>query len=83
MGDCRIEIRTSVLEEKGTACTMLCCYVEALKEGFLPYLQQTTDLMLPLVKFMFNEEVRGGCTPYAVVVRHTEWCCRMSGICPA
>ena len=39
VGDKRISIRTSVLEEKATACNMLCCYVDELKEGFLPYLQ--------------------------------------------
>lgn len=40
LGDRRIQIRTSVLEEKSTACNMLCCYADELKEGFLPWVQQ-------------------------------------------
>ena len=34
LGDKRIGIKTSVLEEKATACNMLCCYADELKEGF-------------------------------------------------
>eukprot|EP00976_Prorocentrum_cordatum_P110121 1195140-Prorocentrum_minimum.AAC.3 len=39
LGDKRISIRTSVLEEKATACYMLYCYAEELKEGFYPYVE--------------------------------------------
>ncbi|GJW00196.1 armadillo-type fold protein, partial [Tanacetum coccineum] len=35
LGDKRIGIKTSVLEEKATACNML-CYADELKEGFFP-----------------------------------------------
>jgi hypothetical protein len=35
-----LAIRTSVLEEKATACNMICCYADELKEGFFPYVQQ-------------------------------------------
>lgn len=38
LGDKRIGIRTSVLEEKATACNMLCCYADELKEGFFPWI---------------------------------------------
>jgi hypothetical protein len=40
LGDKRIGIRTSVLEEKATACNMLCCYADGLKEGFFPWIDQ-------------------------------------------
>ena len=40
MGDRKISIRTSVLEEKATACNMLCCYADELKDGFYPYVEQ-------------------------------------------
>jgi hypothetical protein len=40
LGDKRIHIRTSVLEEKATACNMLCCYADELKEGFAPWVEQ-------------------------------------------
>ena len=42
LGDKRISIRTSVLEEKATACHMLYCYAEELKEGFYPYVEVST-----------------------------------------
>jgi hypothetical protein len=40
LGDKRIGIRTSLLEEKATACSMLCCYADELKEGFFPWIDQ-------------------------------------------
>ena len=40
LGDKRIGIRTSVLEEKATACNMLCCYADELKDGFYPWIDQ-------------------------------------------
>lgn len=40
LGDKRIGIKTSVLEEKATACNMICCYVDELKEGFFPWIDQ-------------------------------------------
>ena len=42
LGDRKISIRTSILEEKATACNMLCCYADELKEGFLPYVEEVT-----------------------------------------
>lgn len=55
--------RTSTLEEKATACNMLCCYADELKDGFFPYVQKVSEIMVPLLKFWFHEEVGGwgGC----------------------
>ncbi|KAF5839603.1 armadillo-type protein [Dunaliella salina] len=58
MGDKMVSIRTSSLEEKATACNMLCCYADELKEGFMPYVKPVADIMVPLLKFWFHEEVR-------------------------
>ncbi|MCD7465041.1 hypothetical protein HAX54_000434 [Datura stramonium] len=58
LGDKRIRIKTSVLEEKATACNMLCCYVDELKEGFYPWIDQVTQALVPLMKFYFHDEVR-------------------------
>ncbi|EOA34033.1 hypothetical protein CARUB_v10021533mg [Capsella rubella] len=58
LGDKRIGIKTSVLEEKATACNMLCCYAEELKEGFFPWIDQVAPILVPLLKFYFHEEVR-------------------------
>lgn len=46
LGDKRIGIKTSVLEEKATACNMLCCYADELKEGFFPYIDQVDSCLL-------------------------------------
>ncbi len=40
LGERKLSVRTSVLEEKATACNMLCCYADELKEGFYPYVEQ-------------------------------------------
>jgi hypothetical protein len=58
VGDKKVSLHTSMLEEKASACSMLCCYAYELKEGFLPYVNQVTQISVPLLKFYFNEEVR-------------------------
>lgn len=58
LGDKRIGIKTSVLEEKATACNMLCCYADELKEGFYPWIDRVAPTLVPLLKFYFHEEVR-------------------------
>ncbi|VAI01413.1 unnamed protein product [Triticum turgidum subsp. durum] len=58
LGDKRIGIRTSLLEEKATACSMLCCYADELKEGFFPWIDQVATTLVPLLKFYFHDEVR-------------------------
>lgn len=54
----RSSIKTSVLEEKATACNMLYCYADELKEGFYPYVEEVMKMMVPLLKFYVHEEVR-------------------------
>ena len=58
LGDKLVAIRTSTLEEKATACSMLGCYIDELREGFFPYVKQVADIMVPLLKFYFHEDVR-------------------------
>ena len=57
-GNKRITIRTSVLEEKETACTMLRQYACDLKEGFFPYVQQVTQVLAPLIGFQYMDDIR-------------------------
>lgn len=59
VGDKKIGIRTSILEEKATACNMLCCYADELKEGFYPWIDQvgqgmTDTLVHPSSSFAFG-----------------------------
>lgn len=48
LGDRKVSIRTSLLEEKATAVNMLCCYADELKEGFYPYVAQVRFPAVPL-----------------------------------
>ncbi|KAM3294674.1 hypothetical protein ACQJBY_037513 [Aegilops geniculata] len=54
LGDKRIDIRTSLLEEKATACSMLCCYADELKEGFFPWIDQ---VMLQLLWYLCSNSI--------------------------
>jgi len=56
--DKRIGIRTSTLEEKATACNMILCYVAELKEGFFPYVDQVSQILVPLLKFYYHDQCR-------------------------
>lgn len=51
-------IRTAGLEEKATACEMLVCYARELKHHFVEYVDEVATLMIPLLKFYFNDQVR-------------------------
>lgn len=51
-------VKTAVLEEKATACNMLCCYADELKEGFYPWIEQVLSTLVPLLKFYIHEEIR-------------------------
>eukprot|EP00004_Rigifila_ramosa_P000753 TRINITY_DN10783_c0_g1_i1.p1 TRINITY_DN10783_c0_g1~~TRINITY_DN10783_c0_g1_i1.p1 ORF type:complete len:1103 (-),score=294.98 TRINITY_DN10783_c0_g1_i1:27-3248(-) len=58
MGDKKVGIRTSMLDEKATACHMLGCYLDELKEGFYPYVPQVSQILIPLLKFYYHEDTR-------------------------
>lgn len=66
IGGKKVGIRTSALEDKATACTMIACFVSELRGGFYQYVQQVTHLMVPLLKFFYHDECRNaaaGCLP--------------------
>lgn len=69
-------IKTTGLEEKSTACSMLVCYAKELKEGFAPYAEEVTKLMVPLFKFYFHDGVR---TAAAESMPHLLECARIRG----
>ncbi|XP_059155323.1 importin-5-like [Physella acuta] len=83
-------ICTAGLEEKATACQMLVCYARELKEGFAAYSEEVVKLMVPLLKFYFNDNVRIAATeslPYLLdcaKIRGEEYVANMWGtyICP-
>ena len=58
VGDKVISIRTSTLEEKHLACSCLYSYVVVLKDGMMSYITQIADIMVPLLKFPYMEDIR-------------------------
>jgi len=58
VGDKSLQIRISALEEKATACNMLRCYADELKEGFFRWVQDVANALVPLLKFFCWEDVR-------------------------
>ena len=69
-------IRTTGLEEKATACSMLVCYAKELKEGFAAYTEEVTKLMVPLFKFYFHDGVRSAA---AEAMPHLLECAQIKG----
>lgn len=58
VGEKRLSIRTSLLEEKSMACDMIYSYALDLKEGFYPYVETVAKIMVPLLKFPYMDEIR-------------------------
>jgi len=58
VGDAKIAIHTSALEEKATACNMLYCYASEMKDGFFPYVEEVSKLLVPLMSFYYHDGVR-------------------------
>ncbi len=50
-------VRTASLEEKAGACEMITTIVEELEGNYFNYIPQTLKLMLPLLKFYYNEDI--------------------------
>jgi len=69
-------IKTTGLEEKATACSMLVCYAKELKEGFAAYTEEVTKLMVPLFKFYFHDGVRSAA---AEAMPHLLECAQIRG----
>ncbi|KAJ3616577.1 hypothetical protein Zmor_011821 [Zophobas morio] len=73
----KIGIKSSTLEDKCTACEMLVLYVETLKEGFGPYLNEVAEIMIPLLEFYYHDGVRvaaAQCTPHLLAAAISSKC---------
>lgn len=53
-----LSIRTSVLEEKATACQLLTSMVTDLEETFFPYAEQVTQVLAPLMTDSVHSDIR-------------------------
>eukprot|EP01102_Stenamoeba_stenopodia_P001227 TRINITY_DN1105_c0_g1_i3.p1 TRINITY_DN1105_c0_g1~~TRINITY_DN1105_c0_g1_i3.p1 ORF type:complete len:762 (-),score=222.20 TRINITY_DN1105_c0_g1_i3:1190-3475(-) len=58
VGDKSIGIKTSLLEDKYTACNMLYVFVDELKEGFYQYVGEVAKILIPSLKFFYHDGVR-------------------------
>ena len=58
--DRRVQVKTSALEEKATACRMIALLVSDLKEAFFPFAEQSASVLLPLMLFKetLNDDIR-------------------------
>lgn len=68
-GDDTFSVKTTGLEEKATACQMIMCYAKELKYAFADYVEETVQIMIPLLNFYFHERIRTAaaeCLPYLV-----------------
>jgi hypothetical protein len=56
-----VQLRTSLLEEKHTAVSMIACYLEELEEHLFPYLEDISNILLGeggLLTYTWHEGVR-------------------------
>uniref|UniRef100_M4C1X8 IPO4/5-like TPR repeats domain-containing protein n=1 Tax=Hyaloperonospora arabidopsidis (strain Emoy2) TaxID=559515 RepID=M4C1X8_HYAAE len=53
-----LSIRTSILEEKATACQLLAGMVLDLKDAFFPYAEQVTQVFAPLLTESVHSDIR-------------------------
>ncbi|KAJ3033961.1 hypothetical protein HDV00_005623 [Rhizophlyctis rosea] len=54
----KLAIKNAVLDEKCTAVEMFICYARELGAGFAPWVDRVLGIVVPLLKFYFNEDVR-------------------------
>lgn len=58
VGNKRLVVNSAMLEEKATACNMLYQYASELREVYYPYVAATAKVMVPLIKYRYNQGVR-------------------------
>eukprot|EP00834_Sanchytrium_tribonematis_P002131 NODE_60_length_27201_cov_1.043318.p1 type:complete len:790 gc:universal NODE_60_length_27201_cov_1.043318:22901-25270(+) len=54
----RVAVNTSQIEEMSTAVEMISIYAETLGSDFAPFANDCVDLCVPLIKFLFSDDVR-------------------------
>ena len=94
LDDERIGIKTSTLEEKSTACEMLCVYAKEMRGGFAPYLQevgvpyrfensgsrlQVSEIAQRHLKFYFDDGNLNMQNLSVLIVKRCAVCCSNGG----
>ncbi len=66
VGKKKLSLNTVAIDNIVTACRMLYEYADELCEHFLPYVEESSNVIVPLVKFAYYEGVRSSaalCVP--------------------
>lgn len=58
LGTKQLAVSTVVLENKIKACKILYDIVVSLESGFEPYVMNTLNVLLPLINYKYNKEIR-------------------------
>jgi hypothetical protein len=58
VGDQRVKIHTTALEEKSSACNKLLCFATEMKDGFFPWVEEVSQLMHPLMDYNYHDGVK-------------------------
>lgn len=58
VNDTCISIQTIILEEKVTACQLLAGMVSTMNEAFFPFVEQTTQVLAPLLTDSIHSDIR-------------------------
>jgi len=58
VGQNHTAIHTAALQDKSQACNFLLLYASTLKSGFLPFITDVANLVVPHLTFSFHEEIR-------------------------
>jgi len=58
LGEAKIAIHTLALDEKAQACNSIYCYASEMKDGFYPYVDECSKLLVPLMSFYYHDGVR-------------------------
>jgi len=73
LGEAKIAIHTSALAEKSQACNSIYCYAAEMKEGFFPYVEEVSKLLVPLMSFFYHDGVRlASLTTMAMLLESTK-----------
>ncbi|KAH0784053.1 hypothetical protein KY290_003651 [Solanum tuberosum] len=64
LGDGRIRItRPDLLDGKSTACNVLVLFAQTLQEAFYPWISQAASILIPLLNFSMDYDVRENAIP--------------------
>eukprot|EP01100_Stratorugosa_tubuloviscum_P001006 TRINITY_DN1224_c0_g2_i1.p1 TRINITY_DN1224_c0_g2~~TRINITY_DN1224_c0_g2_i1.p1 ORF type:complete len:1087 (-),score=588.52 TRINITY_DN1224_c0_g2_i1:206-3466(-) len=61
IGEKIIGIKTSTIEDKLNACSLIFSYAQELEHDFFPFVQQTAQIVVPLIKFYYDDDIRSTC----------------------